>query len=365
MTPTPGRISSISDDSDMFDNTAGYDDESGIRFAPGLTDIERKQATSLYRLFNGLWGVCIIKGDPGTGKDLFGNYLTYKLKKFFPHKRIVRDEKPRRLFGRYDGFFDEYTIVGDLKRMTAIAKGANGKEEEDDGTEDNPEVTGKRLERAADDWVKGAGKVLLKNSVTYLTEFWRYCYNREPHSPMNKTMGAIHKVKRHLDALVIGTTQLTEDLDRKTCKPWIDWRVTCTRSAVNKTGFTYFVEKVKYDKRLDILVPIGQPFPIRVDAGKPRGDMGDGKIVIIKPGYRPENEEERIILDVLHAGIDTYESLVNFMLVNGDMSENEILTTLKDLSFRPRKHVVDYPCYFRLYNSKSAPQLKTSLRIQE
>lgn len=351
------------DESELFDETAGYDDETGILFAPNLTSDERRQATSLYRLFNGLWGLCVVRGVPGTGKDLIGNYLTYKIKRFFPHKRIVRDEKPRRLFGPYDGFFDEQTIVNDLKQMVSIAKGKKG--EDDDEPADATERTGRRLERAADSWVKGAGEVLLKNSVSYLTEFWRYCYNREPHSPMNKTMGAIHKVKRHLDVLVIGTTQLTEDLDRKTCLPWIDWRITCTRSVANKTGFAYFVEKVKYDKRLNALIPLGQPFPIRIDAGKPKSDIGDGKIMIKKPWYKPESEEERIVLDVLRAGSDTYEDMVDFIQTHGDMSEVEILETLKELSFNPRKHAVDYPCYFRLYNSKSAPQIRTSLRITE
>lgn len=336
------------DDSDLFDNTAGYDDDSGIRFAPNLTIEERQQATSLYRLFNGLWGVCIIKGDPGTGKDLFGNYLTYKIKRFFPQKRIVRDEKPRALFGTYDAVFDESVIVRDIKAMALIAKGARLSEDEDE--EPEAPVAIRRLEAAADNWVKGRGEVLLKNSVAYLTEFWRYCYNREPHNPMNKTMGAIHKVKRHLDCLIVGTTQLTEDLDRKTCLPWIDWQVTCSRSTVNKTGFAFFVQKVKYDKRLNILLPLGRPFPIRFDAGKPRSEMGDGKIIIRKSYYRPETEEERIVLDVLRAGVDNYEELVEIIETEGDMSEAEVLETVKSLSFMPRKHVLDYPCYFRLYN---------------
>lgn len=342
-------------ESDLFDNSAGYDDDRGIRFAPDLTEEERHQATSLYRLFNGLWGLCTVKGDPGTGKDLFGNYITYKLKRFFPHKRMVRDEKPRNLFGAYDGLFDEQVIIDDLKQMKEIAKGTRQSKDEE-------EV---KLEQAADDWVQGAGQVLLKNSILYLTEFWRYCYNREPHNPMNKTMGAIHKVKRHLDCLIIGTTQLTEDLDRKTCLPWIDWQVTCTRSRINKTTFTYFVQKVKYDRRLSILMPIGKPFPIRFDAGKPRSDMGNGLITILKPKYLPESEEERIILDLIKEGYNKYESILEFLYEHGDMTEYEILETLKNLSFIPRKHVIDYPCYFRLYNSKSAPQVKTSLKLTE
>lgn len=352
----------------LFDDTRGYDDETGVRFAPGLTDRERKQAVILYRLFNELWGICAVFGDPGFGKDVFGNYLAYTLKRYFPHKRILRDEKPRRLFGHYDGLFNEEVLQDDLLKMRQIARGSR------------KEVDGQRfdgtymeaLERAADDWVTDKGEVLLHNSVLYLTEYWRYCYNREPHNPMNKTMGGIHKQKRHLDVLIIGTAQLVSELDKKTCKPWIDWRVTCTRSKVDTTRYTYFVERVKYDRRLDVLNSISRPYAIPVDAGKPRSFIGDGKIRLTKRAsyYLPESEEERIVLDVLKAGVDNYEQLVEFITTEGDMSEWEISLVLKELCLklphqRQPKYVIDYPCYYKIFNSKSAPNMKTKVRLEE
>lgn len=338
---------------DLYDETTGYDDESGVRLAPNLTPEERQQATRLYHLFNELWGVCIIVGDPGTGKDLFGNYLAYKIKRYFPWKRILRDEKPRKLFGEYAGLFNESVLREDLLRMTEVAKGVGSLRIDD------------VMEKAADDWVTKSGQVLLKNSLVYLTDLWKYCYNREPHNPMNKTMGAIFLVKRHLDCLVVGTVQLPSALDKKTCLPWVDWQVTCTRSATNKTGFAYYVQKVKYDPRLNILARIGSPFPIAFDAGKPRSELGDGKIVIRRQNYRPENEEERIVLDVVGAGVDTYEDIVALLETEGDMVEDEVLATLKELKFRKSKRAVDYPCYFGLYNSKNAQQIATRLRATE
>lgn len=347
-----GKMTSI-DNSDLFDDTAGYDDETGVLYASGLTREEQRQAVSLYRLFNELWGVIIVTGDPGSGKDLFGNYLLWKLKRFFPRKRILRDEKPRAIFGTYTGLFSEQTIHDDLKKMREIAKKT--------GALNLDNV----MNKLADDWAAGAGEVLLKNSVLYLTEYWRYCYNREPHKAMNKTMGAIQKVKRHLDCLIIGTTQLVEDLDRKTSKPWIDWRVTCTRSTTRRFGFTYFVQKVKYDRRMDTLAIIGRPFPISFDAGKPRTLIGDGRIVVRKLDYRPSTEEERVVLEVLNSGVSNYEDLIDILETQGDMEEQETLDALKELSFNPRKRVIDYPCYLRLYNSKSPPQLKTTLGVNE
>lgn len=176
-------------------------------------------------------------------------------------------------------------------------------------------------------------------------------------------------MKRHLDVFIIGTVQNPTELDKKTCLKYIDWRVTCTRSVVNKTGFTYFVQKVKYDPRMDMLVPISKPYPISVDGGKPQSFIGDGKIVVKKYDYLPETEEERVVLTALKAGISNYEELVELLETEGDMSERETLSTLKELSLKlpgkKPKFVIDYPCYYKIFNSKSAPQIRTSLKMEE
>jgi hypothetical protein len=315
----------------------------------------------LYNLFNGLWGINIVAGDPGSGKDTYGNYITNRMKVYFPWKRVLRDERPRPLYGEYAGLFNEEVLHEDLARMKEVALGATSTQVD------------KVMEKAADTWVAKKGVVMLHNSILYLTEYWRYCGRREPHNPMNKTMGGIHKEKRHIGTLIVGTTQLVAELDRKTCLPWVDWRTTCTRSQVNKTRFTYFVERVRYDKRMDLLIPVSKPFSISIDAGKPRSYLGDGKI-IIKPDrlgdkgellYSPETEEERIVLDVLKAGVNVYEDIVNLLEEEGDMSEWETLATLKDLKFKKNKRIIDYPCDFGLFNSKSAPNIKSSLKIAD
>jgi hypothetical protein len=115
---------------------------------------------------------------------------------------------------------------------------------------------------------------------------------------------------------------------------------------------------------MDMLIATSKPFAISFDAGRPRSYIGDGKIRILKPNYYPETEEERIVLDVLNAGCDTYEDLVDIITNEGDMSEWEILETIKTLKFKKTKRVLEYPCDFSLYNSKSAPQIKSSVRVQ-
>lgn len=352
-------------DHELFDESAGYESDTGIRVAPGLTEEELRQARTLYRLFNELWGVIAVFGDPGTGKDTFGNYLQYTIKRYFPDKRIFRDERPRKLFGMYDGLFNDTVIREELAKMRSVAKGAR----RESGGEKFDGTYMEALEKAADTWVSEKGAVMLQNAIVYLTEFWRYCYNREPHSPMNKTMGGIFKQKRHINSLFIGTGQLVSELDKKTCLPWIDWRVTCTRSRTDTTRYTYIIEKVKYDRRLDLLIPVGRPFAIPVDAGKPRSFIGDGKIVVKRPNYAPETQEERIVLECLKAGVDRYEDLVTLLETEGDMSEWETLNTLKHLCLKlpgeRLKGVISYPCYYFIFNSRSAPNMTTKLRVEE
>ena len=354
MSELPERL-----DDDLFDESMGYEDDTGIKLAKGLSEQERKQATLIYRLFNELWGLCIIRGDPGAGKDTFLNWFLYTCKRFFPDKRILRDEKPRKLFGHYAGLFNEERIKSDLDQLRASTKGVSI------GQIDAV------MEQAAEKWVKGArAQALLENSIVGITEFWSWVYNREPHKPINKTMGGIHKMKRHFPTLILGCVQLESDLDKKTCKPFIDWRVTCTRSQRDTTRYTFILEKVKYDKRMDMIIPIGRPFAIPVDAGKPRSYIGDGKITIKKHGYKPETPEEAIVLEAIKAGLDTYEGLVGFLEDAGDMSEYEILTTVKELGLNlmPKKRykgVITFPCIYVIFNSRSAPNLKTSIRVSD
>lgn len=349
---------------DLYDETAGYEDDTGIILSAGLTMQERKQAVLIYRLFNELWGLCIIRGDPGAGKDTFLNWFLHTCKRYYPVKRVLRDEKPRKLFGPYDGLFNEERIKDDLDQMRTVAKGVR---KETGGSRFDGSYM-EALEQAAEKWANSErAKVLLQDSIVGLTEFWKYVYNREPHNPMNKTMGGIHKMKRHFNTLIVGCTQLESDLDKKTCKPFIDWRVTCARSQRDTSRYSFILEKVKYDKRMDLIVPVSRPYAIPLDAGKPRTYIGDGKIIIKKPNYKPESADEKIVLDCIKSGMDTYESLVSFLEELGGMSEYETLTVLKELCLKlPRKRpkfVIWYPCIYHIFNSRSAPNLKTKIKL--
>ena len=66
---------------------------------------------------------------------------------------------------------------------------------------------------------------------------------------------------------------------------------------------------------------------------------------------------------------ESLDEIVQFLEDEGDMEEYEIVSTLKELSlklpFRRPKYVLGYPCYFTIYNSKSAVQIDSSIRVQD
>jgi len=332
---------------DLFDYTTGYDTEPDVEINRNLSDWIINEGIRFYRLFNtppsGLCGVAVLSGMPGNGKDILGNYLSWISKTVFPYKRLLRDEKPRELFGIYEGLFNEESLREDLEKMKLLTKD-NGKMTL---TERNA-----ILDNAADDWISSKGQVLLKNSILYLTEYWRYCYKRDPHNPMNKTMGGVHRAKRHMDVLILGTIQLITDLDRFTALPYIDWEIKCRRSANNPTGFYYMIHKVEYQGERRGIVKSPMPIDvIRLDGARPVTELGE-PITILDELYKG-NKYEKKVINAINSGIVTYEDLQNEIKFKKD-SGMSVLKVLKKLFV---SKIVTYGCWFKIYNSKSALQI--------
>lgn len=338
---------------DLFDRTSGYDDEPDVQFDGSLPSWLLDEALMLYKKFNGLWGLAIFTGPPGAGKDTVGNYLSYILHKAFPATKLLRDEKPRELFGMYDGLFNRDVLNKELGNMQLMAK--EGKSFQEKGI---------LLEKAADEWVTSQGSVKLKNSILYLTEYWNYCYNRDPHNPMNKTMGAVHKVKRHFHTLILGTVQLTSDLDRFTCLPFVDWEIRCHKSAYPGVC-NYLMYRCQWDAARERLLRSAVPIYImRVDGAEPVDYLGE-PIKIIDEAYTGSKDENKV-LDAVRAGNNTWESLnIDCRIVQRHgilkeeyLKENKrvLKETLRGL-YLMKPPVVVYGCWFRLFNSKSPVQI--------
>ena len=338
----------INTDFDFFDHEPGYDDDSSIHIRENIPDWQYEEAIRYYALFKELWGLVVISGERGNGKDLLLNYLSWVIYRSFD-KKLLRDEKPRELFGLYDGIFNEEVLSDQINKMNAEAKGLKNWTEKDE-----------LISRLADDYVMSKeAQDLFSNSILALTEYWKYVYKREPHKPMNKTMGAIHKMLRHYPSIIFGTIQIVSDLDRYTCHPFINYEIRANRSANNRTGFIYLVYQCKYHQNSGVNI---SPYPIdviKLDGARPVTDLGM-PIHILDNEYSGSKVEIKV-LDAVKSGITTYEDLLKEVKfrVRDDTSVLKILKYL----FMHKPKIVNYGCWFNVFNSRSKPQISGSKRI--
>ena len=250
-------------DQSLFDDDPDLEESSSLQLNDGLT----AEDIGLARLIAPFSkGVIIVTGAPRSGKDMFGNWLAYQVRRLFRGKKVLRDEKPRRLFGAYIPF-NEFILNQDIARMKEVADGKGSK------TSKSAE-----MDRLADDWLKTKGEFLLQNAVLYLTEFGRYMYNREPFNPMNRLLGRILRMWGHLDLLVIGTTQMRKELDRFTCLPFVTSEVRCKWSLKNSDVGLYNIHPEKTVTSGGAVAMGGKVIPIRLNGRIPRKELGGKRL---------------------------------------------------------------------------------------
>ena len=217
-------------DGKLYDETeASWDD---WPLAEGLSEDEIDEAEFMrpYTL-----GLMIVSGMLGSGKDTFSTMWSWLIKHYFPGRHVLRDEKPRRLFGDYTPFTLQL-LMGDLDRMRKEATG--------DFKQTLDEMSpAERTEALVQEWVKRRGHGLLQYSVIHLTEFWKYMDCHRTGSKTNHILGALIKNTRHLDMLIIGNAQIVNELDRQRCLPYVNYEVRCRPSRVYEGVFLYTLYK--------------------------------------------------------------------------------------------------------------------------
>jgi hypothetical protein len=328
---------------DLFDYSGGYESQPDIEIADNVSDWIRAEAIRFYNLFtippnNKLCGLAVGSGDVGQGKDLLFNYIDWVCNKAFTNKKILRDEKPRDIFGIYDGLFNPEVLDDTLVKMKELTK----------GNKIPISTRNALLDQMADEWVTENGAVMLRDSVLYLTEFWKYHDLRKPFNPMNNMLGGVHKLKRHFRILVLGTIQLITDLDKRRCLPFIDWRIICRRSQIVSTGFIGYVFKFSYNINNNRITMSNMPIDtIAVDGAKPVDEIGK-PFTILKPEYKGDRYEQKLI-DAIKSGVVTYADLKNEVKYKGK-NKPKLVKVIKRLFMQK---VIDYGCFFVIYNSQS------------
>ena len=248
----------------LYDDTPTIEDIYKYELNDGLTDAEIEEAI---RIAPFIRGVMIVTGLPGSGKDLFANWLAWKIKRYFRNRHVLRDERPRRLFGPYEPF-DEKTVAEELNKLNELTSF-----QVDENMAGN-KTRQMQISNLTDKWVTSQGNVKLQGAVLYLTEFWRYMNKRRPFNPMGMFLSGLLNTWRHFDLLVIGTAPFAHQLDRFTCIPLVTTDARCSWCTVRKNTTEVSLYPVAMVGSKGVLSAMGKPLKIWVDGGKPRDCLG-------------------------------------------------------------------------------------------
>lgn len=260
----------------------------------GLGWKARKEASFIRSIAR---GVMLITGSQGSGKDLFGISLCAMNKYYLADiidpsrpRKILLDFYPKRAFGEYI-FFDPEIMLQEINKMAKAAK-MEGFE-----TSEDPEESDFIKESTRKWALEGEGELLLKGAVMYLSELKRYCYNRNPHSPINKYIGSINTLWRHLDLLVLGTHVKSNEIDVKSFLEYVTHNVNCDWSMTREHTTVVTLSSVRYMSGNDVYKVVGKKRKFLVNGNEPKTFL-DGKkfydlyetknIVNIKPALRKE-----------------------------------------------------------------------------
>ena len=225
----------------------------------GLGYRERKEAEFLRTMAR---GVMLVTGQPGSGKDLFGNSVSW-LNKYYFDRRALLDFLPKKAYGKYTPF-NASVMMREIDKMAKKAGMENFQSSKDEGE-------GDFLKDETVRWAtEGEGELLLESAVLYLSELKRYCYNRNPHNPFNKFIGSICTVWRHLDLLVIGTHVQAHEIDRYSFLEYVTHRAKCSWSLSRPNTADVRVSRGAYIGVNNVYDVTAKDVIVHVDGKKPR-----------------------------------------------------------------------------------------------
>jgi len=252
-----------------------------IKVMPGLSVTEKAEARFLYKYSKGLM---IVSGDPGSGKGLFSNTFAWKMRRYFG-KPLMLDYRPRPLMDynaphRYIPFNVDM-FVDEMGKMHEASKGVDLQKR---AIETASAIDETEVPINYDEWLKTRGKVRFQNAILLLDEFHRYMDKFRQTSNMNKYMGGLIRLWRHLDLLVIGVTQnANDDLEANRCLKYVSHDVRTQWAAFRKDTTICQLYPMRYVSGSQVIQVAGKPFQMIVDGGKPRVALGGQRYFDLYP----------------------------------------------------------------------------------
>lgn len=241
-------------------------------FREGLSYKAQKEADFLYTFAR---GVMMVTGETGGGKDLFAISLCALNKYYFSDldhpdqpRKVLLDFYPKRAFGYYI-LFDPEFMVNEIQKMAKVSRQTGFENSNDPGEADF-------VDEATEKWaLEGEGEVLLNGSILYLSELKRYCHNREPHRAVNKYIGKICTVHRHLNMLIIGTHVFSNEIDVFSYLQYVTCWAKCTWSLSRPNTTDVTLSRGKFSLGTNVYKVVGKKKTLHVDGKQPR-DYLDG-----------------------------------------------------------------------------------------
>lgn len=245
------------EEEDLFDMSATNQDPYHDELCDNLTAEQIEFAAKVRRLSR---GVMLVTGAPGSGKDLFANYIAWKIKTYFKGRKVLRDDKPFPLFGLYLPI-NENILSTHLSTMEAGNKTKEKKEKEDDSIK---QLTDAWLQTKDAEWY-------LQGSVLLITELKKYAYNRHM-TPYGRAIGQIATRWRHFDLLIIGITPYENEIDIKGFLQYVTISAQCQWNTDDTT--TCKILQRRYAGSKGVLSVTKKYKPIKIDGKLPVDELG-------------------------------------------------------------------------------------------
>lgn len=226
----------------------------------GLTLREEKEAGFLRTIGK---GVMLVTGKPGSGKDLFATSISY-LNKYYFNRRILLDFRPKETFGEYT-LFNAAVMMQEIDKMAKAAKTEGATVDETD----------KLVQTASEKYIE-QNEILFRGAILYLSELKRYCYNRNPHNPVNKFIGSLCTVWRHLDILIIGTHVQMHEIDQYSFLAYVTHWAKCSWSLTRQNTTDVTITRGAFIGSSGVYDVAAKPVILHVDGGKSR-ELLNGK----------------------------------------------------------------------------------------
>jgi hypothetical protein len=269
------------DDAILYDESEIRDPIDMRHLNPNLTDEEIEDALFWKDFVNGIF---LVTGDAGNGKGIVLHMIAYKMKYYFG-KRAILDTRPRKAFGEYIPFSNEF-LVEQLARMDVLEKG-NGIMTNDGRWFANMPETRIEINEKGKEIIINTGKtnqreILLRNSVLGLDEYGnKYMPRKQSNLAISIDLLKLYDIRRHLQCLTLGVGIDINDFNRKALAK-TSWEARCKfiqnaeefNDDDNALIFGVSIRPVSYDPVRDVLAKGEDIAKLRINAKEPKNMLG-------------------------------------------------------------------------------------------